>query len=216
MAKLTKAQADFVDIFLGGSPARREVFLKAKAQSQTLIAVAEKAEKASTAALVDLAKTTGGEMVGLDFRLKSDDSLTRKIFDRAEASGEPPEDVAKEMKDVLRYTTVFDADAYVAGVKSTVAKLLSTGHKKLKFKNTWGNATGYLGINAVFVTPEGAMFELQFHTAQSFHAKDKGTHALYEEQRRLDPDSERYAELEEMQQAIFDAVTRPEGAEKLK
>ena len=216
MTKLTKEQSDFIDIFLGGSPERKEVFLKAKAQSEALIEDAEKAEATRTKALVDLVASTGGEMIGLEYRLKSDESLTRKIFDRAEASGQPPEEVAKEMKDVLRYTTVFKPEAYVAGVQETVAKLLSSGHKKVKFKNTWGNATGYLGINAVFATPEGAMFELQFHTADSFHAKDKGTHALYEEQRRLPVDSPRYAELEELQQDVFDQVTRPEGAEKLK
>ena len=216
MPKLTKAQSDFIDLFLGGSPERLVVFVDSRAKADALIEVAEKAEKTTTRSLTRLADETGGEMVGLEYSLKTQDSLTRKIFDRAEASGESPEEVAKEMKDVLRYTTVFKPDAYVAGVQATVAQLLATGHKKVKFKNTWGNETGYLGINAVFATPDGAMFELQFHTGQSFDAKDKGTHALYEEQRRLDPDSERYAELEELQQAVFDHVIRPEGAEKLK
>ena len=97
MTKLTKEQSDFIDIFLGGSPERKEVFLKAKAQSKALIEDAEKAEATSTKALVDLAASTGGEMIGLEYRLKSDESLTRKIFDRAEASGQPPEEVAMEM-----------------------------------------------------------------------------------------------------------------------
>jgi hypothetical protein len=117
---------------------------------------------------------------------------------------------------VLRYTTVFAPDKYVEGVKATVAQLLATGHTKKKFKNTWGNKTGYLGINAVFVTPDGAMFELQFHTPQSFHAKDEGTHELYEEQRRYPPGTPRYLELERLQQDVFNEVIRPDGAADLK
>jgi len=155
-------------------------------------------------------------MVGLDYRLKSEESLTRKIFDIADATGEAPTEVANDMKDVLRYTTVFAPDKYVEGVKATVAQLLATGHTKKKFKNTWGNKTGYLGINAVFVTPDGAMFELQFHTPQSFHAKDEGTHELYEEQRRYPPGTPRYLELERLQQDVFNEVIRPDGAADLK
>lgn len=216
MADLTKVQADFMDIFLGQSPERKELFFKAKAESKALIAVAEKAETASTGALVDLAARTGGEMIGLEYRLKSDESLARKIFDLSEATGAPPEEVAKDMKDVLRYTTVFAPAKYVDGVKATVADLLATGHTQKKFVNTWGNKTGYRGINAVFVTPDGAMFELQFHTPQSFDAKDKETHKDYEEQRRLDKGSLRYAELQIKMNAVFDKVEVPKGAADLK
>lgn len=216
MPKLNSDQFGFVTTFLGVTPERTELHRQSKAQAQTLIGTATKAESPTTSSLTSLADKTGGEMVGLDFRLKSEESLTRKIFDIADATGEDPEEVAKDMKDVLRYTTVFTPDKYVDGVKTTVAQLLATGHTKKKFKNTWGNETGYLGINAVFVTPDGAMFELQFHTPKSFHAKDKGTHALYEEQRRLDPASDRYAELEDLQQDVFNEVIRPEGAADLK
>lgn len=184
--------------------------------AKALISVATEAEAETTTSLTTLAGSTGGEMIGLEYRLKSQESLTRKIFDIAAATGEDPDEVAKTMKDVLRYTTVFAPEDYVKGVQDTCDQLLKTGHKKIKFKNTWGAKRGYLGINAVFVTPDGAMFELQFHTAQSFHAKDAGTHEYYEEQRRLDPASDRYIELAKLQQAVFDTVTRPDGAEKLK
>lgn len=198
------------------TPEQTEILLKSKEMSLALIEVSTKAEGPTTKSLTTLADQTGGEMIGLDYRLKSEESLTRKIFDIADATGEDPAEVAKDMKDVLRYTTVFAPEKYVQGVKDTVKELLATGHTKKKFKNTWGNKSGYLGINAVFVTAEGAMFELQFHTPQSFHAKDEGTHALYEEQRRLDPASDRYAELAQLQQDVFNEVIRPKGAEDLK
>jgi len=244
MAELTKEQLAFVSTYLSGAPThatesttpgiasgdspssdrgktltaeeKEELERESKVEAVALIEVAQKAEGKTTDALSDLAKQTGGEMVGLDYRLKSEESLTRKIFDIADQTGEPPEEVAKDMKDVLRYTTVFAPKDYVKGVEDTCRQLLATGHRKKKFKNTWGNKTGYLGINAVFVTPEGAMFELQFHTPDSFYAKDKGTHDLYEEQRRLDPADPRYIELEMLQQDVFNGVERPEGADKLK
>jgi hypothetical protein len=216
MSDLDQTQYAFVTRFLAVSPERTELHRQSKAQAQQLITVAAKAESAATASLTSLADKTGGEMVGLDYRLKSEESLTRKIFDIADATGEDPVEVANDMKDVLRYTTVFAPDKYVEGVKATVAQLLATGHTKKKFKNTWGNKTGYLGINAVFVTPDGAMFELQFHTPQSFHAKDEGTHELYEEQRRYPPGTPRYLELERLQQDVFNEVIRPDGAADLK
>jgi hypothetical protein len=216
MSDLDQTQYAFVTRFLAVSPERTELHRQSKAQAQQLITVAAKAESAATASLTSLADKTGGEMVGLDYRLKSEESLTRKIFDIADATGEDPVEVANDMKDVLRYTTVFAPDKYVEGVKATVAQLLATGHTKKKFKNTWGNKTGYLGINAVFVTPDGAMFELQFHTPQSFHAKDEGTHDLYEEQRRYPPGTPRYLELERLQQDVFNEVIRPDGAADLK
>ena len=47
-------------------------------------------------------------------------------------------------------------------------------------KNHWRDDLEYKGINTRWVTPEGQRFEVQFHTAESFHAKQQITHKAYE------------------------------------
>ena len=46
-------------------------------------------------------------------------------------------------------------------------------------RNSWGNLE-YKGINTRWVTQEGQRFEVQFHTPESFHAKQNITHEAYE------------------------------------
>ena len=40
-------------------------------------------------------------------------------------------------------------------------------------KNHWRDDPEYKGINTRWITPEGQRFEVQFHTAESFHAKQQ-------------------------------------------
>ena len=47
-------------------------------------------------------------------------------------------------------------------------------------KNHWRDDPEYKGINTRWVTPEGQRYEVQFHTAESFHAKQQVTHEAYE------------------------------------
>ena len=47
-------------------------------------------------------------------------------------------------------------------------------------KNHWCDDPEYKGINTRWVTPEGQRFEVQFHTAESYHAKQEVTHGSYE------------------------------------
>ena len=56
-----------------------------------------------------------------------------------------------------------------------MARLESCGHKMYQSKNSWGEVE-YKGINTRWVTQEGQRFEVQFHTPESFHAKQNITH----------------------------------------
>ena len=60
-------------------------------------------------------------------------------------------------------------------------------------KNHWRDDPEYKGINTRWVTPEGQRFEVQFHTAESYHAKQEVTHGSYERLRSpLTQDDERH------------------------
>lgn len=177
-----------------------------------LIRAARAVEPRITELLETLAGRFGGRMVGLDYRFKSKESLARKISGEWAGSGRQYySEVGEQIKDVLRYTTVFPEATYAEGVRATRAELAAQGFSEVKFNNTWGS-TGYQGINAVYQTPQGFKFELQFHTDESHRAKETGTHQLYEEWRVLEPDSQTARGLERQMNEIFRNVPVPDGA----
>ncbi len=78
-------------------------------------------------------------------------------------------------------------------------------------KNSWTDPE-YKGINTRWVNPEGQRFEVQFHTAESFHAKHQVTHVAYE--RIRDPAALRseLRELHAFQREVCSHIQVPEGA----
>lgn len=95
-------------------------------------------EEAMTRELIDVANAHNGTMAGLAFRLKSLKSLARKVFaekDEDKFGGDPLK-AARGMRDVVRYTMLFDPDSYVEDVKRVVMDLLGKGYE-LEIKNYW-------------------------------------------------------------------------------
>lgn len=181
-----------------------------------LVQAARVVEVRVTPMLEDLAVRYDGRMVGLDFRLKSEESLSRKISQEVIAEpGQYYSQVAARIKDVLRYTIIFPDNAYAAGVQAARDDLIGQGFREVKFKNTWGG-TGYQGINANYQTTDGFVFELQFHTNASHAAKEEGTHTLYEQWRVLDPNSEQAREIQRQMNTVFAAVPVPPGSTTLR
>jgi hypothetical protein len=114
-------------------------------------------------------------MIGLNYRLKSQDSLQRKLRD-----GEHPSNI----NDALRYTMSFPPGKLAAGATHTIAEMEKMGYTKEVVKNTFEPDSVYMGINCTF-SKGGQRFELQFHTPESFHVKDVQNHKLYEVYREL-------------------------------
>ena len=150
---------------------------------------------------------------GLDSRLKSEESLTRKIQTDAAADGITEDEAAAKIADVLRYTLCIREDEYAATVKATLQKLTDAGCSVIKFKNTWGGF-GYKGINSQLKTPGGYVFELQFHTPASYNAKEEA-HKNYEAIRDPATSPEERNRLEEFSRDLFRQVPVPDGATEL-
>ena len=89
---------------------------------------------------------------GLDSRLKSEESLARKIQTDAAADGITEDEAAAKIADVLRYTLCIREDEYAATVKATLQKLTDAGCSVIKFKNTWG------GFGYKVTSPSGFNF----------------------------------------------------------
>lgn len=128
--------------------------------------------------LEGLASQNGGVMVGLEYRLKTLNSLTRKIYKEVaenRAAGKKDfsyDDAIAGMKDVGRFTMVFDANNFKAGVTKALDALESKGFRITKFKNTFKEDAPYKGLNCNFVDSNGVTYELQFHIPESMKIKE--------------------------------------------
>jgi hypothetical protein len=119
-------------------------------------------EKSVTPYLKDVVKECGGELVGLNHRFKTRDSLERKVKGDIEAKkrslaregkSDIKVDVAKIVKsigDALRYTMLVPEDKYVEIVLSTRVKLEEMGNPGNKFKNFWEKGNNEVSCFVLF------------------------------------------------------------------
>jgi hypothetical protein len=159
--------------------------------------------------------TSGGWLEGFKFRLKGDDRLKEKV---AEYLGAEPRKTAsealREIPDAIRYTFCFQPESYTRGYYDIKARLESCGHEMYLSKNSWGNLE-YKGVNTRWMTQGGQRFEVQFHTPESFHAKQNITHTSYERIRNpLTSDGERM-ELRKFQREVSAAIRIPDAAAEI-
>lgn len=152
-------------------------------RAKGLLDRAKQAEPRITGDLQRISSAAGGKMEGLDFRLKSHDSLARKIASDAVDKQISHRQAAAGIKDAVRYTTVFSNQDYATSVRQALAALKRRGYTIVQIKNYWGAGDPYQGINAVLRSPTGQTFEWQFHTSASYHLKEIVQHPLYERQR---------------------------------
>ena len=119
---------------------------------------------------------------GLRYSLKSLESFRSKVA-RREAMKTAPA-AAYSTNDLNRYTLTFPRVQYTDGVLACYENLRAQGFVKVKDRNSW-DTPDYRGINSTWaiVNADGRaqhMFEVQFHTPESFEVKDKRNHLLYE------------------------------------
>ena len=162
---------------------------EAEKRADSLLAKASDVETKITEDLKEIVKQVGCDLVGLEYRIKTKKSLTRKILLKPSA----------KMRDVIRYTSVSDPEQLVHDYFEIVDQLKEKGYTVSEVKNTWTNPySPYKGINTNVLTPSGYEFEIQYHTPESFELKNGKLHDLYEEQRKIkDTKSKRYIELQD-------------------
>ena len=95
-------------------------------------------------------------------------------------------------------------------VDEALNKLTKAGCTVEKFKNTWGG-NAYKGINTKLRTPDGFLFELQFHTPDSYEAKTV-EHGYYEIRRDPKTSEQERARLETLSSEVYAKVPVPAGA----
>lgn len=160
-------------------------FIKtAEKRTDKLLAKAQAIEPVVTQTLKSL-QTDSRHLAGLEYRLKSRESLLRKIMSDVKVRGTKL-NTKKKVNDVLRYTFESDAMYFVDNFADIRSSLEGLGYKFVRVKNTLKDKSAvYRGVNTQVKTPDGYTFEIQFHTPQSLAIKEKN-HVLYEQARVLD------------------------------
>jgi GNAT superfamily N-acetyltransferase/2'-5' RNA ligase len=186
-----------------------------------LLADAADADAEITPVITAAVAAAGGELQGLDRRLKAEGPLRDRVrrnlataFARGRAAD--VDRAVDDVPDALRYTATFPASRYTDGAIALMKALNASGYSAGTggWGNSWG-LKGYQGLNLRLIDDTGFMFELQIHTPQSYAAK-RDSHPLYIEARNLPAGSRRKAELVAEMRAIADGVKAPAGAAGLR
>jgi hypothetical protein len=184
------------------------------ARAKDAIRRARDTEPRITADLESMTNETlpSAELVGLEFRCKGEERLKEKV---AEALQRRPDSTAEEsvqnINDVVRYTVQLDRDNYTSGHRQVTEELQKRGYEMFYSKNHWKDLE-YKGINTRWLAPDGQKFELQFHTPESYHAKQEVTHEAYERIRNPMTTRVELAELKGFQQEVSKWIPVPDGA----
>ncbi|MFC9897638.1 hypothetical protein ACFVMC_28445 [Nocardia sp. NPDC127579] len=150
----------------------------------------------------DLRETIGGviedlelndeppELLGEDHRVKAPESLERKYLTERKP-GETVPDFVERQNDLIRFSIQLpEGEDYRPAFEATLGQLQERGYEVVDIKNFWKADNRYLGMNTTVKSPDGAQFELQFPTADSWRA-NKLTHEYYEVFRNKDEPIER-------------------------
>jgi hypothetical protein len=183
------------------------------AQTKEVIAAVQRAEEPLTDRMAAAARdnSRGCWQRGLESRFKGEDRLKEKIADLAESSAPDATigELMREIPDAIRYTFGFEPDKYAAGYREVTQYLEASEYRMIYSTNHWPSDAEYKGVNTRWVTPEGQRFEVQFHTAESFHAKQEITHRAYERSRNPLIGRGERRDVEAFQREVCSYITVP-------
>jgi hypothetical protein len=151
-------------------------------------------------------------LTGFDNRLKGKDRLAEKVERWMTAQpGLQPDEAFRLAKDAIRYTFVYEEEKYTEGVYADCDRLESEGFEPVDRRNSWTDDQ-YKGINGRWrETASGHLFEVQFHTQDSYDAKQV-THAAYERIRDISTPPGEVRQLRARQREVCATIPIPSGA----
>jgi hypothetical protein len=156
----------------------------------------------------------GATLVGLDNRLKGEDRFREKVaYEKALEPDEQVSEIIDRIPDKIRYTYQLNPERYTDGYWDSHTQLTHQGNELVRCKNAWEDQE-YKGINTRWLSTEGQIFEVQFHTPSSFEAKQL-THPAYERIRTRGGLGAELPQLEDFQRAVTSRVEIPDRAETI-
>lgn len=187
--------------------------------ANSIFSEAVKKEPQITKDVKQAARISNSRMYGLEHRLKTKESIKRKIETDAIEKGITNTESANDIKDAVRYTTIADDDTFVSSYNITKGSLESLGYSEVRCKNYFElykqGAVKHKSVQSVFQDKNGYKFEIQFQTPSSQKAKNLKL-PLYEERRKPGLSREREIELENAMEKLADEVKYPKDIFKIK
>jgi hypothetical protein len=154
-------------------------------------------------------------LVGFQHRLKGLDRLKDKVAADIEEKGRTVPEALSLVPDTIRFTLQYDIARYAQGVRVDIERIADHGYELVKLKNYWA-CDQYKGINTQWIDRgTGRRFEIQFHTAESFEAKQL-THSAYERLRCGRLGAEEEGELEELQRETTSKIPAPSNVDDVR
>lgn len=139
--------------------------------------------------------------------------MNKKIEIIAREANTTLEQASSTIKDVLRYTVILPKEDFYKKYFYIIDELENLAVIQ-KVKNTWYRNSVYKGIN-VNLKIDTLIFEIQFHTKESFKLK-QSMHILYEEFRNPHTPRNRKEELYNTMKNLSKTLEHPENIGKIK
>ena len=192
---------------------------KEKKEMETIEKLYEKIienEPKVTKEIIEISEKTKTNLKGLEYRIKTKESLFRKIEkEYLEEKGMVDKTtILNNTKDVLRYTFILPEKSFLDDYKKINELVSSKDYKVIKVGNTWEDGAVYKGINTA-IEKGDLKIEIQYHTLESFELKNGVLHPLYEEYRDVRTEEPRKEELKEKMIDLSSKIKNPEGVEKI-
>lgn len=187
--------------------------------TKKLYSEARKKEPQITKDVTHAVKACGAKMYGIEHKLKTKESIARKISTDSKEKNITPYESAMDIKDAVRYTALSEDNDFVSNYISIKDSLESKGYEEIRCKNYFDlynqGKVKHKSVQSVFKNPDGYRFEIQFHTPSSQEAKDKKV-PIYEERRKPGLSKERQLELEKQMEELAEKVTEPRDIKRIK
>lgn len=189
-------------------------FGPAGAEALALIREVREREAEMTTDFIKATDSAGVRQAGLAYRMKSPQSLARKIDDRAERKEISVGEAAGHVQDLIRYTAVCEKQTELVDKATSVTdELTDRGWTVLSAESSYVQGHPYKGLH-LNLEKNGCVTEVQIHSTQSLAVK-MSTHADYEISRdENQPLSDRIA-AEKRSVDAWSGVPSPKGLESL-
>lgn len=193
--------------------------LKNKSVSKQVRKEAEQRIEKIESDVSEAARKSGSKLYGLDHKLKTEESIARKIDKNAKEKQISISQSANDLKDAIRFTTITSEKDFVDSYEKFKAQLERKGYTETRCKNYFElfnqGKVKHKSVQCNYSTDDGYEFEIQFHTPASQDAKIKKV-PLYEERRSLNVNKKRADELEKQMEDLALKVKDPVGIERIK
>ena len=169
--------------------------------------------------VIGCAKRSNSKMYGLEHKLKTEQSIKRKIEKEVIEKNCSVGEAAGSIKDAIRFTTISSEKDFVNNYEQFKSKMLDKGYSEIRCKNYFmqfkEGKVKHKSVQSNFQTKDGYIFEVQFQTPSSQNVKDKKV-PLYEEARDVRTSSARRSEIEKQMESMANGIADPMGIERIR